>query len=101
MTVYRLRITKYMFTCYMLYVTRYIQIARYVFTNYTLHVTCYGLQGTPLQITKDTRFSLQSPDFIGWWQYYIEVKIVMPPPPKKKSFSEWAPFLCSYISDMC
>jgi len=34
------------------------------------------LQCTPLQITKETRFSLQSPDFIGWWQYYIEVNIV-------------------------
>jgi hypothetical protein len=59
-TVYRSRITKNIFTGYMLYVIGYIQITRYSFTRYRLQVTYYRLQGTSLQITKDTRFSLVS-----------------------------------------
>ena len=48
---------------------------------YTLQVTSNMLQITRYILTdyKDTRFSLQPPDFIRWWQYYAEVNIVKPP----------------------
>jgi hypothetical protein len=57
-------------------VLRYAVTLQVCTQPYRLHMTCYKLQGTLLQITKDTRFSLHSPDFIRWWQYYIEVNTV-------------------------